>query len=214
MFEPKENHEKVIDHTKSKNKLFFEQNIGSYFSKYSIALSEVLAKVDTSTIEKAYKIINETVKNNATILIAGNGGSAAMANHLCCDWVKGTFDPKHVSVKAHSLSANISLMSALINDLGNKYVFSSQIEMLGRRGDTALLISSSGDSENILEAAKKAREFGMKIISFTGFSGGKVAPLSDVVIHVPSDNYGLVEDAHQILIHVFSQYIYTCRQKA
>ena len=140
------------------------------------------------------------------IYVCGNGGSAAIADHLCCDWSKGTHFSELPALKTQSLSANTALFTACANDFGYEKSFSTQIEIFGGPGDILLAISSSGNSPNILAAVGAAREKQMTSIGMCGFSGGKLKSIADLCLHVAFDNYGLVEDAHQILMHVLAQY--------
>ncbi len=140
------------------------------------------------------------------IFVGGNGGSAAISNHLCCDFMKGG------GLEVMSLSCNTPLITAIANDLGYERSISFQLERLLNPGDIVLLISSSGNSPNIIEAAKVAKSRGAWIIGLTGFSGGKLKELADTSLHIPIDNYGIVEDCHQSIMHIISQYI--AKQKA
>jgi phosphoheptose isomerase len=139
------------------------------------------------------------------VFVAGNGGSAAIADHLCCDWTKGTHAANLVPLRTHSLVSNVALLTAVANDFGYDDAFARQLEMLGVAGDVVLLISSSGNSPNVLAAADRAKALGITTIGLTGFSGGALAARADFALHVPYANYGLVEDCHQILMHTFAQ---------
>ncbi|HIF39122.1 MAG TPA: SIS domain-containing protein [Gemmatimonadetes bacterium] len=110
-------------------------------------------------------------------------------------------------MRTHSLSSESSVVTAFANDFGYDKVFSGQLRMLGSTGDLLILISSSGNSQNVLEAAQEAKELRIRTIGFTGFSGGELKSMVDVNLHVPADNYGIVEDSHQALMHVFAQHL-------
>ncbi len=178
-----------------------------YFGQYRKNLSETLDKVDGSKIDSALSILLKAIESGAQVFVAGNGGSAAIANHLCCDWTKGTFARGQKPLMTHSLSANTSMLTAVANDLGFEQSFSAQLEMMGKADDVLVLISSSGNSPNILRAAEMAREMKITVIGLTGFSGGKLQQASDVAIHVPIANYGIVEDAHQMIMHTLAQFL-------
>jgi phosphoheptose isomerase len=134
------------------------------------------------------------------VYVAGNGGSAAIANHLCCDFFKSPLK------FAQSLVSNQSVLTMIGNDFGFEHTISKQCEKLLTNQDVLILISSSGKSPNIVAAAKSALIRGTKIIGLTGFDGGELKKLSDISLHVPSTNYGIIEDCHQSIMHIMSQY--------
>jgi phosphoheptose isomerase len=186
---------------------FQGSTIKDYFTNYSRALSESLNKIDPQGLELALIKIKDAMNAGRQIFVAGNGGSAAISDHLCCDFSKGTFAPPKAPLRTHSLSANSALVTALGNDIGYEHIFSHQLKILAQKGDLAILISSSGNSPNIINAAKIAKEINVTTVGLTGFSGGDVVPLLDVHIHVPIHNYGVVEDCHQSVMHILSQFI-------
>jgi phosphoheptose isomerase len=100
------------------------------------------------------------------------------------------------------------MLTAIANDFGYEISFSRQLEMQGQPGDVLLTISSSGNSPNIITAMRQARQMRIKTIAFTGFTGGEAAKIADISIHVRANNYGVVEDCHQALMHNIAQYIY------
>jgi phosphoheptose isomerase len=140
--------------------------------------------------------------------VAGNGGSAAIADHLLCDWVKGTYTPSQPAIYVHSLVSNAALLTAVANDFSYEESFARQLEMQGQPGDLLCTISSSGNSPNILAVMRRASALGIKTIAFTGFSGGEASRMADISIHVAANNYGVVEDCHQSLMHNIAQYVY------
>ena len=188
------------------NKTFSVDSIQSYLKDYVTNLQQVLAKVDAGQFEKVLAKLTEVTAAGKKIYVCGNGGSSAIADHLCCDWSKGTHFQGLPTLKTESLTANTALFTACANDFGYEKSFSTQVEMFGGRGDVLLAISSSGNSPNILSAVSAAREKGMTSIGMCGFSGGKLKTSADLCLHIAFDNYGLVEDAHQILMHVLAQY--------
>lgn len=192
---------------RSKNKTFSMESPSSYLNEYTAALEATLQKVPTQQMEAAITLLENTIKGGQRIYVCGNGGSAAIADHLCCDWTKGTLIPGQPALKTHSLVANNALMTALANDYGYEETFSTQINIYAEAGDALVAISSSGNSPNIIKAVEAARARQVKVIGLSGFSGGKLAELADISLHTAFDNYGLVEDCHQILMHVLSQYL-------
>lgn len=189
------------------NDLFDVSSIGSYLNEYASRLKSVLTTVDAGRLDAARLLVERAAADGKRIYSIGNGGSAAIADHLCCDWTKGTRSQGHPTIDTTSLSANGALYSALANDFGFEQAFSMQIEFSGKAGDVLVAISSSGNSRNIINAVRAAQAAGMSTIGLSGFSGGVLIDVCDVPLHVPANNYGVVEDAHQILMHVLAQYI-------
>jgi phosphoheptose isomerase len=184
------------------------ESIGAHVKDYTDALSSALLSIDWDQLELAISEIESARLRRARIWLAGNGGSAAIADHLLCDWVKGTFTAAQGPIHVHSLVSSTALFTACANDFGYDACFERQIEMQAQSGDLLVCISSSGNSANILAALRKARSMGVKTIALTGFSGGESARLADISLHLAAYNYGVVEDCHQILMHNIAQYIY------
>ena len=137
------------------------------------------------------------------MFVAGNGGSFATANHFVTDLNKRSGSSK---LKALALGANQSLLTMIGNDLGFESIFSDELSKLGSENDLLVLLSASGNSDNLIHAVSAARKLKMKVVGFTGFDGGKLAQLADISIHIPTTNgeYALVEDAHSIICHFIS----------
>jgi phosphoheptose isomerase len=178
-----------------------------YLDDYARELAGALASIDRAAVDRAVVLLASTHAADGTIWSCGNGGSAAIANHLVCDHTKGVHADTDLRPRVHSLSANIEVVTAIANDMSYADVFVYQLRLGARRGDTLITISSSGDSENVVRAAAWARDNGLSVIALTGFSGGRSATLADVNLHVRAENYGLVEDAHQSLMHILAQYL-------
>jgi D-sedoheptulose 7-phosphate isomerase len=190
------------------NYQFNLETIEAHVKDYADAVSRALLSIDWHQLNLAIAEIESARMRSARLWVAGNGGSAAIADHLLCDWVKGTFIPSETPIHVHSLVSNTALLTACANDFGYEVSFSRQIEMQAQPGDVLICISSSGNSANILAALRQASSMGLKTIGFTGFGGGEAARLADVSLHVAAHNYGVVEDCHQILMHNIAQYIY------
>ena len=178
-----------------------------YFDQYTIELSEALRSINSSAFDKAAAVIEETLENDKTIFSCGNGGSAAIANHLVCDYQKGINSNTKFRPKVVGLASNVELITAVSNDMSYKEVFAMPLQIHGRPGDLLIAISSSGSSENIVSALNSARALGMKSIALTGFDGGRCRDIADISIHVEHWNYGIVEDAHQVCMHSLAQFI-------
>jgi phosphoheptose isomerase len=190
-----------------KNVSFNVEKIESYLKDYSAKLSETLGSIHAENLNMARLALLNVRKTGGRIYAAGNGGSAAISEHLCCDWHKGVHRPGHKGLQVSCLTSNSALLTAVANDFGYDHSFSYQLEMAEFSSkDLAVLISSSGNSENVVQAAMIAKKNGGTVIGLTGFSGGRLKELSDISLHIPYNNYGLVEDAHQILMHVLAQF--------
>jgi phosphoheptose isomerase len=182
-------------------------SIVSYFDAYADEVRRALASVSRETLTAVEALLTAAVKRDAQILACGNGGSAAISNHLVCDHAKGIRTDTSLRPRVHSLSENVELMTAISNDISFDEIFAYQLESIARPGDVLVTISASGNSENIVRAIEWARGHSMSTIAMTGFSGGRSARLSDFNLHVSCENYGVVEDVHQSLMHVLAQYI-------
>ncbi len=197
----------ILPTPRMKDTVFEGESLGSYVLEYSKTLHEVLTAIDPKSLEEGLELLKSTHTEGKRIYVAGNGGSSAVGEHLCCDWTLGTDRKTYQPMKTYSLASNLSVLTALANDVGYDQVFSEQVRTLVEEGDLLILISSSGNSKNIVNAAHMAKKNKIRTLSFTGFSGGELARVTDVSIRVNFPNYGLVEDAHQILMHCFAQFI-------
>ena len=160
------------------------------------------------------EILLAAYTGGARCFSCGNGGSAAIANHLQCDHVKGVRTETDLSPSVVSLSSNVELLTAIANDIGYDEVFSYQLESQSRSGDVLIAISSSGRSPNIVRALAWASENDLRTISLTGFTGGAARAVAEAAIHVDCNNYGIIEDLHQAAMHAMAQYIRQSRMTA
>jgi D-sedoheptulose 7-phosphate isomerase len=183
------------------------KRIDSYWSVYADQLAAAAKGVDPAALQAAADLITETIKADGWVYACGNGGSAAIANHLHCDFTKGVATDTPYRPRIISLSANIETITAIGNDIGYADIFAYQLKQAGRAGDLLVTVSSSGDSENIIRAIETAKAQGMRTVALTGFAGGRSRTMADVSIHVPVGNYGVVEDLHQSMMHVLAQFI-------
>ena len=138
------------------------------------------------------------------VYVLGNGGSAAIASHFCADFNKNIWQDTDFNMRAICLNDNMPTFSAIANDSHYAYVFSQQLAMIKpNKGDIAIAISSSGNSANIINGLAAANKHSMKTIALVGFNGGSVKEnnLADTILHVNSNNYGVVEDTHMIILH-------------
>ncbi len=180
---------------------------GDYADAYFEHIREAAASVDGAKLQAAAVILTQVHRHGGMVYSCGNGGSAAIANHLVCDHCKLVRTDTDLTPRIYSLSSTIELITAIGNDLSYDEVFVYQLKALAKPGDALITISSSGDSENVVRACGWAKEYGLPVIAMTGFSGGRSAHLADVNLHVEADNYGVIEDVHQSLMHILAQYI-------
>ena len=162
--------------------------------------SELLRAVGDTCLDDivvAAERIAGSFRAGGALLICGNGGSAADAQHLATEFVSTlTLDHPRPPMRAIALTTDTSLLTAIANDFGAERVFARQVDAIGRAGDVLLAISTSGNSANIVMAAERAAAGGLEVVSLTGRSGGKLAPLADVAIRIPSTITAHIQEAH------------------
>lgn len=180
---------------------------GAFLADYASAVAKALGSVRPGEIDRAVTALKRAIQADRLIFACGNGGSAAIANHLTCDCSKGIATNTTLRPRVVSLSATVELITAIANDMAYPEVFAYQLKNTARPGDVLITISSSGDSENIVRALDWAGENGMTTIALSGFSGGRSAQMADISLHVAAENYGVVEDVHQSLMHILAQYV-------
>jgi D-sedoheptulose 7-phosphate isomerase len=174
----------------------------------SIAVKErLLGSAETvATIVRVSEQFIESFLAGHKVLLFGNGGSAADAQHIAAEFV-GRFAFDRPALPALALSVNASCVTAIGNDYGFDAVFSRQIEALGNRGDVAIGISTSGNSQNVLQALSVARKMGLQTVAFTGGNGGKLKDAADQCICAPSKETPRIQECHILIGHVISQLV-------
>jgi D-sedoheptulose 7-phosphate isomerase len=173
-------------------------------AKYLQAVQATINNLDPEVIASFATHLENAYNSNQSIYVIGNGGSAANASHFAQDLAKGIFFEKPVAktMKAISLTDNIAHITAIANDTGYQNIFSAQINTFANTSDVLVCISGSGNSENIIEAVKAAKQKGMFVIGVTGFDGGQLNIMSDFVVHVPLHEMCTVESIHSIIFHL------------
>lgn len=168
-------------------------------SRVKIALAEQQDK----TIVAAALAVADALEHDHKVLLCGNGGSAADAQHLAAELVV-RLRPENVrrALSAIALTTDASTLTACANDYDFDRIFARQVEALGMEGDVLLAISTSGSSANVVKAAEEARERGLKVIALTGRTGGRLKGLADITVRVPSDDVMRVQEAHIAAGHV------------
>ena len=179
-----------------------EQSILSELNEASSVLKLFIdEQKKRNTIAEAAELITTSIKQGGKIISCGNGGSSCDAMHFA-EELTGRYRENRKAIPAIAIS-DPSHMSCVANDYGYKYVFSRYLEALGNKGDVLLAISTSGNSENVLEAVKEAKNKGMFVVALTGKDGGKLLPLADVCINVPHSGYAdRIQEVHIKIIHI------------
>ena len=170
----------------------------------SILVKRGIIKNQISVIEKISQVIIRAFKDGKKILIFGNGGSAADSQHFAAELV-GRFQKERGAMAAIALTTDTSIITSLANDYGFESVFTRQIESLGDKGDVALGMSTSGKSENIINAFKKAKKLGLATVALTGKDGSALSDLCDISLVVNSSKTARIQEAHATIIHVLCE---------
>jgi D-sedoheptulose 7-phosphate isomerase len=170
--------------------------------KQNILLNEALLK----TNETVVGLIVAAFKNGKRVYFCGNGGSAADAQHLAAEF-SGRFYTDRKALPAEALHCNTSYLTAVANDYGFDHIYSRLIDGIGEKGDVLIGLSTSGNSVNIINAFKSAKEKEMTTIGFTGFTGGKMKSLSDHLINIPSTDTPRIQECHITVGHIICQLV-------
>ena len=182
-----------------------EQKVRERFEQSTAAVrlaGEKLAK----KVAQAAQLIVQAYGAGKSVLLFGNGGSAADAQHIAAELV-GRFLKERPGFKAEALTTDGAVLTSLCNDYGYDKVFAHQIQAKGVEGDVAVALSTSGNSPNVVEALAEARRGGMKTIVLSGAGGGKCAELADVLLDVPSDQTPRIQEAHVVIYHIICELV-------
>ena len=177
-----------------------------HVENYRAQLGAAINGLNDSDVVAWIKRLARARDEQATIFVAGNGGSAATASHFATDLGKGASYGKKEQFRVLALTDSIPTISAYANDVSYDVVFAEQLRHLGHASDLLVTISGSGSSPNIVAVIKTARELGMDVVALTGFTGGLSGPMADIHINVPSDHMGRIEDVHMALCHMAAFY--------
>lgn len=179
--------------------------IRSYLKESAELLYRSAAELTETEVDSAIEAIVATLQAGKSLLVCGNGGSAADAMHITGELV-GKFLLNRQAFKAVCLSCNPSVLTAWSNDVAYDTVFARQVEAYGDRGSVLLGLSTSGNSRNVIEAFQTARTMGLLTIALTGDGGGKLARLADICLEVPSSETPMIQQVHICIYH------YICAQ--
>ncbi len=176
----------------------------NFIRMYTDQLIGVLNALPEDKFLEINNVLLDARETGKQIFVVGNGGSAAAASHMVCDFGKNTRQPGKNRMRAICLNDNIPSLMAYANDEGYDIIFSEQLLALGKPGDILIAISGSGNSANILKVIETAREMQIKVIGLTGFQGGKMKAMTDICLVVPSDSMEMIEDVHLIINHILA----------
>lgn len=184
-----------------------EKIIEEYFNQSLESMRRSMQSADLRTqLLRASQAIRNCYVAGGTLFVAGNGGSAADAQHIAAELVAKLCRDRS-SIRAFAMTVDTSLLTAIGNDYGYEYSFSRQVEGLMRKPDIFLAISTSGNSRNVLRALERCRERGIASILLTGSDGGKARTLADHLILAPSEDTRLVQETHMVVYHTLCQLI-------
>lgn len=186
-----------------------KNNIENYFNNYRERLNNLLDKVDLYALEKIIEIIMTVFKNGKTVYVCGNGGSASTASHIQADFSFFVRYFTNFRPKVRSLTDNVAMLTAVSNDISFDDIFVEQLKGHFENGDAIICISASGNSENVIRAARFANNNGGTSICFVGFSGGELLRTATISLYTPNpkDDYGPIEDLHMIYDHFIVNFL-------
>ena len=171
-----------------------------------LATVQQLLESSLPDIERSGRLICDALKNGKKVLVCGNGGSAADAQHIAAELI-GYYENQRRSWPAIALTTDTSALTAVSNDLGFEHVFARQVAGLAQAGDVLIAISTSGKSKNVLRALEQARESGCKTIGLTGASTETIGALCDVVVAVPATRTSRIQEAHITIGHLWCEMV-------
>lgn len=163
---------------------------------------EILQKLDLDGINQVMNVLETARMAGKKVFICGNGGSAAIASHFCCDFNKGVSEKQENKYNFECLSDNVATMMAVANDISYEEVFRFPLRNKMGKDDIVIGISGSGNSKNVVNALHYAKENGAVVVAIVGYDGGEMKRMADYCIHVNVDNMQISEDVFQILDHV------------
>jgi D-sedoheptulose 7-phosphate isomerase len=182
------------------------QNTFRSIIKDSIAVKEQALEKNIDGLEKVSQECIRCLKNGGTLFFFGNGGSAADSQHVAAEFI-GRFQKERRALAAIALTTDTSILTSLANDYSYDIVFSRQLEALGKRGDVAFGLSTSGRSSNVIKAFEAAKTRGMVTVAFTGGDGGPLAAMADIRIIVPSKVTARIQESHSTFFHAMCEVV-------
>ena len=178
----------------------------AFSARYVRDLIGVLDALPHDAIGRALEALERAYDEGRQVFIVGNGGSAATASHMANDLVWGMAQINRPSFRAVALTDCVPLITAITNDLSYNEIFAVPLRALAKSGDLLVVFTGSGNSPNVVRAVEVAKEMGLGTVGFLGRGGGKLGPVVDVPVIVPSDDYGPIEDIHMMFDHLIIRY--------
>lgn len=172
---------------------------------YMKDLSQLALRLDLDSAGRTVQEIAEAIMTGRTVFVAGNGGSASTATHIVCDLIGTARAVGHLRARVIGLADNVAVLTALSNDVSYEEAFAQQLRLQASAQDLLLLLSVSGESPNLLQAATMARALGLRVVAWVGVANSTLEKHCDACLSVESDDYGLAEDLHLALNHVVSR---------
>jgi D-sedoheptulose 7-phosphate isomerase len=173
-----------------------------FYRQYSQQIAETLDRLVWANVQRVVDALQQVWLAGGQVFVMGNGGSAATASHIACDFGKNTIVPSLPRLRVMSLNDNMALFSAHANDDGYENVFAEQLANWAHGGDVVLAISASGNSPNVLHGVEFARARSLTTIGWSGYYGGKLSQLVDIAVVVPNHDIQQIEDVHLMLGHM------------
>lgn len=174
--------------------------------KESIQVKQDTLENNQDKIVEVVEAVAKALKEGQKVILFGNGGSAADSQHIAAEFI-GRFQKERQALAAIALTTDTSILTALSNDYSSDIIFARQIEGLGRKGDIAFGISTSGNSSNVIEGIKTAKSMGLTTVSLTGCGGGELAKLTDISLIVPSKVTARIQESHICIAHAICELV-------
>lgn len=181
----------------------YENDILNIFEKSATVINE--SKSSIKEINSAVNVIVKTIEKGKKIVIFGNGGSAADAQHMAAELMGGLRSHDRPAIASLALTTDTSFITAWSNDTDYETIFSRQIEAIGNKGDVLIAISTSGNSKNVIRAIETAKEKRIRVIVLTGKSGGNMANSGNINICIPSDDTQRIQEGHLMVEHILCE---------
>jgi D-sedoheptulose 7-phosphate isomerase len=179
--------------------------VGRSLNEHHDVFAEVIRSL-AGPIRECGEVILASIREGKKILVCGNGGSAADAQHIAAEFI-GRYETERIALPAIALTTDTSALTAIANDYGFERVFARQVEALANEGDCLIAISTSGTSPNVIRAVMEARKSGCRIVGMTGAKGKKLAALSDACILVPSERTARIQEVHICAAHIWCEMV-------
>ena len=177
-----------------------------FTEQYKRDIFKAMEAIPLDKVELAIQWFAEARAAGRQIFVCGNGGSAANASHFACEVLKGASYGRSRRFRIQSLTDSMPTLTAYSNDVGYEVAFVEQLKNFAQPGDLVVGLSGSGNSLSVVRALEYANSIGCRTIAFTGFDGGKIAPLAELSIHIPMPHIGRSEEAHLAVLHMISYY--------